>query len=209
MCIRDRHGVSKGLVFRLLEHLGSLPKPLEVSEWESLNKIDRKKLISLGIKITPIVVYFPKLQKEPSLSFRQILWSIYSSKRPPEDKNKKCLVLAHNLSQRDCACIGLRRFGNKAIKLDLLDKLASIARRRALKKVSLRKSEVSNFLDVTEVEFGKLMKILGFLAHKKGQRTKYRFNQQQQRKKEQKKEIGVTSEKNSPFSSLRHLMIAK
>ena len=124
-------GPARGVVFRLLEHLGSLPTPLDPNDWKTLGKKDRSQLSALGIRMTPAAVYFPALQESAPMRLRGLLWAAYTGRRAsrPEDASTACT--AGRLSPFDWACLGRRRIAGCAVRFDALDRLARMAHLRS------------------------------------------------------------------------------
>jgi ATP-dependent RNA helicase SUPV3L1/SUV3 len=200
-------GTARGVVFRLYEHLGALPGPLDTLEWQSLKKRDRTYLSKLGISMTPALVYFPGLQSASALSLRRILWSVHTGRKPPVIDGSKVICAAGQLSQKDWACLGFWRFGRKAIRLECLDKLSRVAHKKANRGAFVPTSQLLSMVGLGALEFEQVMDSLGYAAQKAGGRTEFR--PKQRKLKEQRRPKGNPSNPDSPFASLRDLARAK
>jgi ATP-dependent RNA helicase SUPV3L1/SUV3 len=200
-------GTARGVVFRLYEHLGALPGPLDSLEWQSLEKRDRTRLAKFGIRMTPTLVYFPSLQSAPALSLRRILWSVHTGRKPPIVDGSKATCAAGRLSQKDWACLGFRRFGGKAVRLECLDKLSRTAHKKASQGAFVPTPQMLSMVGLGATEFEQLMGSLGYAAQKAGEQTEFRLKQQ--KRKQQRRAKGIPLNPDSPFASLRNLASAK
>ena len=200
-------GTARGVVFRLYEHLGALPSPLDSLEWQSLEKRDRTRLSKFGIRMTPTLVYFPGLQSAPALSLRRILWSVHTGRKPPIVDGLKATCAAGRLSQKDWACLGFRRFGGKAVRLECLDKLSRAAHKKGRQGAFVPTLQMLLMVGLGATEFEQLMGSLGYAAQKAGEQTEFRLKQQ--KRKQQRRAKGISLNPDSPFASLRDLVSAK
>jgi ATP-dependent RNA helicase SUPV3L1/SUV3 len=200
-------GAARGVVFRLHEHLGALPGPLDTPEWQSLEKCDRTRLSKLGISMTPALVYFPGLQSAPALTLRRILWSVHTGRKPPMIDGSKATCAAGQLSQKDWACLGFRRFGGKAVRFECLDKLSRAAHKKANQGAFVPTPQMLSIVGLGATEFKQLMGFLGYAAQKAGEQTEFRLKHR--KRKQQRRSKGNPSNPDSPFASLRDLASAK
>ena len=200
-------GTARGVVFRLYEHLGALPSPLDSLEWQSLEKRDRTRLSKFGIRMTPTLVYFPGLQSAPALSLRRILWSVHTGRKPPIVDGLKATCAAGRLSQKDWACLGFRRFGGKAVRLECLDKLSRAAYKKGRQGAFVPTPQMLLMVGLGATEFEQLMGSLGYAAQKAGDQTEFRLKQQKRKQQRRAKRISLNPD--SPFALLRDLVSAK
>ena len=200
-------GTARGVVYRLYEHLGALPGPLDSLEWQSLEKRDRTRLSKFGIRMTPTLVYFPGLQSAPALSLRRILWSVHTGRKPPIVDGLEATCAAGRLSQKDWACLGFRRFGGKAVRLECLDKLSRAAHKRVRQGAFVPTPQMLSMVGLGATEFEQLMDSLGYAAQKAGEQTEFRLKQQ--KRKQQRRAKGIPLNPDSPFASLRDLANTK
>ena len=200
-------GTARGVVYRLYEHLGALPGPLDSLEWQSLEKRDRTRLSKFGIRMTPTLVYFPGLQSAPALSLRRILWSVHTGRKPPIVDGLAATCAAGRLSQKDWACLGFRRFGGKAVRLECLDKLSRAAHKRGRQGAFVPTPQMLSMVGLSATEFEQLMDSLGYAAQKAGEQTEFRLKQQKRKQKRRAK--GIPLNPDSPFASLRDLASTK
>ena len=203
-------GPARGIVFRLLEHLGSLPTPLDPQDWKTLDKKDRAQLSALGIRMTPAAVYFPALQKSAPLRLRGLLWAAYTGRQAsrPEDASIACT--AGRLSAFDWACLGRRRIAGRAVRFDALDRLARMAHLGASQGTFIATPEMFESVGLEGTPFEQLMGALGYAAQKSNEGTTFRRKSRKRQKKVPRRRITtLTPDPNSPFAPLRDLANAK
>ena len=202
-------GASRGIIFRLCEHLGALPAPLSASEWQTLSKAERRRLTSLGIKMSPASVYCAGLQNEAAFRLRRILWSAFTGKPWPKLDLGAVSGPAGKLSREEWACLGYRRIGNRAVRLDGLDRLGRAARQRANQGAFVATPKMMAMVDATGTAFAQIMGALGYAVEGRGEDTEFRLKRAKRKKKRGRKSSGRPADPNSPFASLRNFAGAK
>ena len=70
-------GPAKGLVFQLIENLGSLPRKKVEAEIDALSRGERKTLRDFGIRIGRESVYVIDLLKPKAIGARALLWVLF------------------------------------------------------------------------------------------------------------------------------------
>ncbi|MDE0386072.1 MAG: disulfide oxidoreductase, partial [Defluviicoccus sp.] len=76
-------GAARGLVFQLVEALGSLPRRDVRSLIADLPAADRRRMRALGVRFGMEAVYLPALVKPRAARLRALLWSIHGGRPPP------------------------------------------------------------------------------------------------------------------------------
>ena len=203
-------GPARGVGFRLLEHLGSLPKPLDPHDWKMLDKKDRAQLSALGIRMTPAAVYFPALQESAPLRLREVLWAAYTGRQAslPDDVSIACA--AGRLSPFDWACLGRQRIAGRAIRFDALARLARMAHLRASQGAFTATPEMFEAVGLQGTPFEQLMRALGYAAQKSQDGTTFRRKSKKRQKKgPRRRSARPAPDPNSPFAPLRDLVNIK
>ena len=208
---RDKRlrGAARGIVFRLLEHLGSLPTPLDPNDWRTLGKKDRSQLSNLGIRMTPAAVYFPALQEAEPLRLRGILWAAFTGRRTSGAHNATAACPAGRLSPFDWACLGRRRIAGRAIQFGALDRLARMAHQRGSQGAFIATPEMLETVGLEGTPFEQLMGALGYAAQKADDGTTFRRKSGKRNKNRRRHTTTPAPDPNSPFASLRNLATAK
>jgi ATP-dependent RNA helicase SUPV3L1/SUV3 len=122
---------ARGIVFQLCENLGILPRrPIE-QQMAELSEEDRKALAKLGVRVGIFSLYFPSMLKPVPIRLRAGLWMVAHSRDtipqlPAEGRTSMDLPQG---SERDFyGAIGYLPLGNHAIRADMVERLAAMAR---------------------------------------------------------------------------------
>ena len=122
---------ARGIVFQLCEGLGVIArKPIE-QQLTELGEEDRKALAKLGVRVGVFTLYFPSMLKPVPIRLRAGLWMIARSRDtipplPAEGRTSMDLPIG---AERDFyATIGYIPLGNHAIRADMVERLAAMAR---------------------------------------------------------------------------------
>jgi ATP-dependent RNA helicase SUPV3L1/SUV3 len=122
---------TRGIVFQLCESLGVLQRrPIE-DQIAQLGEEDRKTLAKLGVRVGVFSLYFPSMLKPVPIRLRAGLWMIARNRDtipplPPEGRTSMDLPQG---AERDFyASIGYLPLGNHAIRADMVERLAAMAR---------------------------------------------------------------------------------
>jgi len=122
---------ARGIVFQLCEGLGVLARrPIE-RQLAELGEEDRKALARLGVRVGVFSLYFPSMLKPVPIRLRAGLWMVAKNREgipplPPEGRTSMDLPAG---AERDFyAVIGYLPLGNHAIRADMVERLAAMAR---------------------------------------------------------------------------------
>jgi len=122
---------ARGIVFQLCEHLGVLPRrPIE-QQMAELNDEDRKALAKLGVRVGVYSLYFPSMLKPVPIRLRAGLWMIARSRDsipPLPIEGRTSMDLPQGAERDFYGAIGYLPLGNHAIRADMVERLAVMAR---------------------------------------------------------------------------------
>ena len=122
---------ARGIVFQLCEHLGVLPRrPIE-QQMAELSEEDRKALAKLGVRVGVYSLYFPSMLKPVPIRLRAGLWMVARSRNsiPPLPAEGRTSMDLPQGAERDFyGAIGYLPLGNHAIRADMVERLAAMAR---------------------------------------------------------------------------------
>ena len=122
---------ARGIVFQLCEGLGVIErKPIE-QQLGQLGEEDRKALAKLGVRVGVFTLYFPSMLKPVPIRLRAGLWMIARNREmiptlPAEGRTS--MDLPPNAERDFYATIGYIPLGNHAIRADMVERLAAMAR---------------------------------------------------------------------------------
>lgn len=122
---------ARGIVFQLCESLGVLSRrPIE-DQLAQLGEEDRKALARLGVRVGVFSLYFPSMLKPVPIRLRAGLWMIARSREtiptlPAEGRTS--MDLPRDAERDFYAAIGYLPLGDHAIRADMVERLAAMAR---------------------------------------------------------------------------------
>jgi ATP-dependent RNA helicase SUPV3L1/SUV3 len=126
----DMGAAARGIVFQLLEGLGSVRCDLAKGQITSLDAADKKALSRLGLRFGVHTVYFAPLLRPASQRLRAILAAVFTGHAAPRTGQSLSVPVATTPDEM-WQLIGYRVLGARAIRLDAAERLAAAARKRA------------------------------------------------------------------------------
>ena len=133
----DLEGTARGLAFRLSENLGILPRAAVSDEVKGLNQDVRATLRKHGIKFGAHHIYLPATLKPAPRELAIILWALkHGGVRQPGVSDLPHRVLSGRTSfdidpaidPRLYEIAGFKVAGKRAVRVDILERLADIIR---------------------------------------------------------------------------------
>jgi len=125
-------GASRGLAYRLVEALGTLPLARLDGQAASLDRSARKRLAQLGVRLGTEAVYLAPLLNGRAAAMAALLWSVRAGAPLPAPQVRGASP------PRDSAipdglyeAMGYRVLGPRALRVDRVERLALAARRLA------------------------------------------------------------------------------
>ena len=133
----DLEGAARGIAFQLYEHLGLLPRPQVADEVKGLDQDVRGKMRKLGIKFGAYHIYLPLSLKPAPRELALILFALkHGGVRQPGVTDIPHIVLSGRTSfvvdpevdTRLYEVAGFKVAGKRAVRVDILERLADIIR---------------------------------------------------------------------------------
>ena len=122
---------ARGVIFQLCEGLGVLPRrPIE-QQLAELGEEDRKALARLGVRVGVYSLYFPSMLKPVPIRLRAGLWMIARNREtipPLPAEGRTSMDLPRDADRDFYAIIGYLPLGDHAIRADMVERLAAMAR---------------------------------------------------------------------------------
>jgi ATP-dependent RNA helicase SUPV3L1/SUV3 len=122
------NGAARGLVFRLTEALGSMPRKGTEDQVAALDRQDRRALRILGIRLGRESIYMPALVKPAAVEMRALLWSASrggDTAVPPP--GRVSVPVAEDAPVEFYEAVGYRPLGSLAVRVDIVERLAARA----------------------------------------------------------------------------------
>jgi ATP-dependent RNA helicase SUPV3L1/SUV3 len=122
---------ARGIIFQLCEGLGVLARrPIE-EQLTQLNEEDRKALARLGVRVGVFSLYFPSMLKPVPIRLRAGLWMVANNREsipPLPAEGRTSMDLPQGVPRDFYATIGYLPLGDHAIRADMVERLAAMAR---------------------------------------------------------------------------------
>ncbi|MDA0961838.1 MAG: helicase-related protein, partial [Proteobacteria bacterium] len=169
-------GLARGFAFRLVENLGILPRDAVASEVKELDQDARGALRKHGVRFGQFTIFQPLLLKPAPTRLRLVLWSLaqgldeFPEAPPPGLVTVPASIL--NLPNY-YAMAGYRQAGERAIRIDMLERLADMLRAEDSRAGFEAKADMLSITGLTLDQFADLMQGLGYRAEK-GERPRQR-----------------------------------
>lgn len=167
-------GLAKGFAFRLVEALGMVPRDQVTSEVKDLDQEARGTLRKHGIRFGQFTIFMPLLLKPAPTRLRLVLWSLQKGLSEfPESPPPGLVTVPVEKNAPDGAdCIsGYRNAGERAIRIDMLERLADMLRGEDSRGGFEANPDMLSISGMTLEQFADLMGGLGYAAVK-GERPK-------------------------------------
>ena len=167
-------GLARGFGFRMVESLGILPRGDVADEVKQLDQDARGALRKHGIRFGQYTIFMPLLLKPAPTRLRLVLWSLSKDLQEFPEAPPPGLVTVpaeKDLPQGYFAMAGYRAAGERAIRIDMLERLADMLRSEDSRGGFEAKADMLSITGMTLEQFADLMQGLGYKAEK-GERVK-------------------------------------
>jgi len=133
----ELEGTARGVAFQLAEHLGLMPRADIADDVKSLDQDVRGKMRKLGVKFGAYHIYLPLSLKPAPRELALILWALKNGGvRQPGVTDLPHIILSGRTSFEIDPAIntalyeiaGFKVAGNRAVRVDILERLADIIR---------------------------------------------------------------------------------
>ncbi|MCR8723411.1 helicase-related protein [Frigidibacter sp. ROC022] len=167
-------GLAKGFAFRLVEALGVLPRQQVAADVKALDQEARGALRKHGIRFGQYTIFMPALLKPAPTRLRLVLWSLARGLETFPESPPPGLVTIPNVEgtpEGSYTVSGYHRAGSRAIRIDMLERLADQIRGEDSRAGFEAKADMLSITGMTLDQFADLMTGLGYTAEK-GERPK-------------------------------------
>ncbi|MGR3714702.1 MAG: helicase-related protein [Shimia sp.] len=167
-------GLARGFAFRMVENLGIIPRGDVATEVKELDQDARGALRKHGIRFGQFTIFMPLLLKPAPTRLRLVLWSLAQGLQEFPESPPPGLVTVpagEGAPRGYHAMAGYRAAGERAIRIDMLERLADMLRAENSRSGFEAKADMLSITGMTLEQFADLMKGLGYKAEK-GEREK-------------------------------------
>ena len=163
-------GLARGIGYRLVENFGAMSRTLIADELKQLDQDERGKLRKLGVRFGEYTLHTPSLLKPASAKLLTALWALWSDKpiseAPPPKAGLVSLLLDKDLPHAYYYAAGYRPSGDRAVRIDMLERLAQMIRsdreKKNLKGAFEATSQMMSIVGCSGEEFESILKSLGY-----------------------------------------------
>jgi ATP-dependent RNA helicase SUPV3L1/SUV3 len=161
----DLKGPGRGLVFQLVENLGVVATAEVAALIGDLGDDDRKTLARLGVRMGLNGVYLKPLMSSRHLDLRALLWAAHAGVEaapPVPQKGEVAIDADARLGDGFYRAIGYLRLGPRALRVDMVERLAAEARKATRKGRAPVTPALLSMAGSTSDQFRAVMAALGF-----------------------------------------------
>jgi ATP-dependent RNA helicase SUPV3L1/SUV3 len=133
----DITGIGRGIAFQLVEALGVLERSKISSEMKDLDQASRATLRKYGVRFGAYHIYFPGLLKPAARALASLLWaekqdnvdmSALSGAQHLASSGRTSFPVDKALHRDAYRVLGYRQCGERAVRVDILERLADLIR---------------------------------------------------------------------------------
>ena len=167
-------GAAKGFAYRMAEGFGIIPRAEIADDVKALDQDARGALRKHGVRFGQFTVFMPLLLKPAPTRLRLVLWSLSKGLSEFPESPPPGLVTvpaAKDAAAGYYAMAGYRAAGERAIRIDMLERLADMLRDQDSRGGFEANPDMLSITGTTLEQFADLMGGLGYKAEK-GEREK-------------------------------------
>ncbi|HMM87823.1 helicase-related protein [Bradyrhizobium sp.] len=133
----DITGIGRGIAFQLVEALGVLERAKISAEMKDLDQTSRATLRKYGVRFGAYHIYFPALLKPAARALASLLWaekqdnvdmSALSGAQHLASSGRTSFPVDKALPRDAYRVLGYRQCGERAVRVDILERLADLIR---------------------------------------------------------------------------------
>ncbi|KIN64018.1 Helicase [Sulfitobacter noctilucicola] len=162
-------GLARGFAFQMVESFGVLPRSKVADDVKSLDQDARGALRKHGIRFGQFTIFMPLLLKPAPTRLRLVLWSLSKGLTEfPEAPPPGLVTIPVDAGAPEGAdtMSGYRNAGTRAIRIDMLERLADMLRTEDSRGGFEAKADMLSITGMTLEQFADLMGGLGYQAEK-------------------------------------------
>ena len=162
-------GMARGFAFQMVEALGILPRENVADEVKALDQEARGQLRKHGIRFGQYTIFQQLLLKPAPTRLRLVLWSLANGLQEFPESPPPGLVTIPNIPdvpKQHYTLAGYRPAGSRAIRIDMLERLADLLRGEDSRGGFEAKPDMLSITGMTLDQFADLMAGLGYKGEK-------------------------------------------
>merc|ERR1712086_652232 len=163
------NGMARGLAFRLVESLGVIPRSVVAKDVKELDQDGRGLLRKHGVRFGQYTLFQQLMLKPAPTRLRLVLWSLFEGLDEFPEAPPPGLVTIPETKGSPKGYYpraGYRLAGDRAIRIDMLERLADLTRSQNVKDGFEANSDMLSISGTTLEQFSNMMEGLGFSVEK-------------------------------------------
>lgn len=160
-------GMARGIAFRLVESLGVLPRGEVADDVKSLDQEQRAGLRKHGVRFGQYTIFQPLMLKPAVTRLRLVLWSLREGFEVFPEAPPPGLVTVPAVQDAPAgyyARAGYRLAGDRAIRIDMLERLADMIRGLDARAGFEASADMLSITGLSLDQFAGLMRGMGYTA---------------------------------------------
>jgi superfamily II DNA/RNA helicase len=151
--LKPLNGQARGLAFMLIESLGAVSRAKAGGQLKGLSQDGRAPLRRLGVRFGQYSVFLPALIKPQGARLKALLWAVHQglAEIPPPPQAGLTSIAVDAAPPAFLEAAGYRVCGQRAVRFDMLERLADLIRAKG------QKGQMPDVFEAT----GEMMSILG------------------------------------------------
>ncbi|MGE0666841.1 MAG: helicase-related protein [Sphingomonadales bacterium] len=205
-------GLARGIAFRLIEALGTMPREAAAEDLRKLAQQERWQLRSLGVRFGEASIYIPALLKPGVTRHRLLCWRLFAGIRdlpatPAPGLTSMPAAAAPEGFHEAC---GYRVIGGRSVRLDMLEKVAEAARARHDAGALKADRAITSYVGCKDEEFAAILAYLGYRQQQDADGETVYVRQRKEHRKPSAKALRQERRRvdQSPFAGLKTLKTA-
>ena len=162
-------GLAKGFAFQMSEALGIIPREMVAEDVKALDQDTRAMLRKHGVRFGQFTIFMPLLLKPAPTRMRLVLWALFSGLDEFPEAPPPGLVTVPETPAAPAgyyANAGYRLAGERAIRIDMLERLADLLRAQDSRGGFEANPDMLSITGMTLEQFANLMRGLGYKSEK-------------------------------------------
>ena len=156
-------GGSRGILFQAIENLGSVAFGAVSNMVKDLSDEQRRALGQLGLRFGTENIYLGDMLKPRAIAMRARLWAAHAGNGyPPPPEGRVSVDRDPTIPVEFDRAIGYARVGGKAVRIDMLERVAAAIRRVAREGPFKVNEEMLSLLGATHEEMAVILGDLGY-----------------------------------------------
>jgi ATP-dependent RNA helicase SUPV3L1/SUV3 len=163
-------GPARGIAYQLREGLGSIARSGAQAQLTALTSQDRNILRSCRVRIGPQTIYIGSLSKPRVVALRALLWAVWNAEQVPDLPAPGLTTLSVKVKAPAgfYEAIGFVRVGDRLVRIDILDRVATTLIRHARAGAFALPDDVPSMLGLSVSETQALVRALGYAVRPDG-----------------------------------------